>query len=65
MQMAKATAGSGCQGIVEVALVLAQWIAVCRTLGEDASNASEWFKTTLRLVGKGGGCRGVPIAVEW
>ena len=65
VQMAKATAGSGCQGIVVVTLVLAQWIAMCCTLGEDASNASQCFKTTLRLAGKGGGYRGVPDGVEW
>jgi hypothetical protein len=65
VQMAKATAGSGCQGMVVVALLLAQWMAVCVVPGAGASNASEQFKRTLRLVGKGGWCRGVPIAVEW
>ena len=31
--------------------LLAQWIVVCCTLGEGASNASQCFKTTLRFAG--------------
>jgi hypothetical protein len=41
VQMANATAGSGCQGMVVVALLLAQQVAVCVVPGVGASNASE------------------------